>query len=96
MIKVAMIVIAAGITLSGCANQLGVAGTKAIGEVQTFNDNIGASALHAPCIITVGTLTQQHSPAEEQMILQWGHTFCQRAPDTAPSALPALPLGVLP
>lgn len=84
------------VVLAGCANQLGGAGTKAIGEVQTLNDNLGAAAVHAPCIITVGTLTQQHSPAEEQMILQWGHTFCQRAPDTAPGALPALPLGALP
>jgi hypothetical protein len=38
----------------------------------------------------------QPSPAEERMILDWGHTFCQRAPTTAPSTLPSLPLTGVP
>jgi hypothetical protein len=56
------------LALAGCANQLGGYGQKAIGEVQTFNDNTCAAALHAPCIVTVGTLTQQHSPAQPRNV----------------------------
>ena len=87
-----IVMISALALLAGCANQIGTAGVKAIGEVQRFNDITGMAAVHGPCIISLGTLTQLYSPAEEQMILQWGHTFCQRLPDVAPSALPALPI----